>query len=64
MHLRIGLDRSGWVQCPIIFFNASLGTSSLSDLMLVVFEGEKVRHIVSAHIFFAGTTRSQLSMHH
>ncbi len=64
MDPRIGFDGCGWVERAIIFFNASLGTSILLNLMLVVLEGEKVRHVVSAHIFFAGTARGQLSMHH
>ena len=64
MHLRIGFDWCGWVQCPIVFFNASLGTARLSDLMLIVFEAEKVWHVVCAHVFFASTAWSQLSMHH
>ena len=61
--LRVKIDilicfHSSWLrQCPIINFQASLGSSCLTDLPLILLEGEEVRfdlHILLLYIIILG----------
>lgn len=63
MNLRIGLYWSRGIQSAITFFATSISTSSLRDLIVVVFEGEKLWHVISGYFIFTNTPDGVL-MHH
>ena len=64
MHFRVRLNRSWWVQCSILCFDAGLRATSLRGLVLVVLEGEEVRHVVRGDLHLARTTGTHLVVHH
>ena len=64
MNFCIGFKRSRWVECSVFNLNACLSTPCLPCFVHVVFKGEKERHVIRAHFFFASTTWSELIMNH
>ena len=63
MNLRIGLYWSRGIQSAITFFATCISTSNLRDLIVVVFEGEKLWHVISGYFIFTNASDGVL-MHH
>lgn len=64
MNLRVSFDRGWWIQSAIGYLlSASLGTSCLCNLVVIVLETEEVWHVVCGYLLLASTAHGILMNH-